>query len=47
MRDISRRVKKAEKTLSIGNKPKKPDVICIHVRRFNDPEPDLPENVEE
>jgi len=47
MSDISRRVKKAEKTLGVDNQPKKPEVICVRLRNINEPEPDLPENVED
>jgi len=47
MYDISRRVKKAEKTLGVDNQPKKPEVICVRLHSINGPEPDLPENVED
>ncbi len=44
MRDMHKRVEKLEGMLGMG---KKPDVICIKERMFNEPEPVLPENVEE
>ena len=36
-----------ERTLGMGNKQKKPNVICIKERMADEPEPVLPENVEE
>jgi len=47
MKDIHKRVEKVEKTLGMGNKQRKPDVVCINERMSNEPEPVLPENVEE
>jgi len=47
MRDIHKRVEKVERTLGMGNKQRKPDVICINERMSNEPEPVLPKNVEE
>jgi hypothetical protein len=44
MRDMHKRVEKVERTLGMDRKP---DVICIKERMFNEPEPVLPENVEE
>jgi hypothetical protein len=47
MKDIHKRVEKAERTLGMGNNQRKPDVICINERMADEPEPGLPENVEE
>ena len=44
---MHKRVEKVERTLGIGNKQRKPDVICISERISNEPKPVLPENVEE
>jgi len=44
MRDIRKRVEKLERTVGVG---KKPYVICIKDRMFNEREAVLPENVEE
>ncbi len=47
MRDMHKRVEKAERTLGMGNNQRKPDVICINERMADEPETRLPENVEE
>jgi hypothetical protein len=47
MKDIQKRIEKVERTLGMGNKQRKPDVICINEHISNEPKPVLPENVEE
>ena len=47
MKDIQKRIEKVERTLGMYNKQRRPDVICINERMSNEPEPVLPENVEE
>jgi hypothetical protein len=47
MKDIQKRIEKVERTLGMGTKQRKPDVICINERMYNEPEPVLPKNVEE
>lgn len=47
MRDMHKRVEKVERTLGMGNKQRKPSVICIKERMSNELEPLLPENLEE
>lgn len=47
MKDIQKRIEKVERTLGMGNKQRKPDVICINEQMPNEPKLVLPENVEE